>query len=203
MHAGLTLFLWAVAVAWIQTAEGVALALLVVASLVAARIFADGHVSRLIGRIRLLLFVIVALFAWLTPGEVVFYDWPRLSPSREGLLLAFEHGGRLVAVVCWVALLVGCLPPDRLVSGFYACCRPACVLGIPAEKVALRLLLVLRLVDAGRTSGPLVHDWRQWLAAPAENDAENVVRLVRERFGVVDGMVVAMLLALFCGWWLW
>ena len=107
-------------------------------------------------RIRELLIAITVLFAWFTPGEAALLDWPRLGPTREGLALAALHAGRLLAVVCAVGILLERLPLARLVGGLYALSRPLRLAGVDPERLALRLLLVLRYVDASpRGQGPL------------------------------------------------
>ncbi|MDR1228936.1 MAG: hypothetical protein LBK55_07970 [Azoarcus sp.] len=188
MHPGTILLLWMAAALLVQMAEGWHLAVLTAASLAAALASARAHCMRLLMRIRVLLLAILALFAWFTPGEAIFMDWPRLSPSREGLLLALAHAGRLLAVVCWVAILLARMPADRLVSGLYALARPCGMFGFSAERLALRLLLVLRYVDAARGSG---RDWRRWLSASAEGGGETV-HLVRERPGAADAAALAV-----------
>jgi energy-coupling factor transporter transmembrane protein EcfT len=205
MHAGSILLLWIAAVLLVQGADGGLLAAMVGVSLTVALAFARVRCARLLARVWVLLLVIGVLFAWFTPGEAVFVAWPRVSPSREGLLLALTHAGRLLAVVCWVAILLARMPADRLVSGLYALARPCVVFGLPAERVALRLLLVLRYVDVARKGGKAGkggHDWRQWLLAPAADELEPV-QLVRERPGFRD---VALLTGVGCAlavWWLW
>jgi energy-coupling factor transporter transmembrane protein EcfT len=199
MHAGSTLFLWVVAVLFVQDAERWGLAALVIASLVVALSCARAQCLRLLARVRFLLLAVLVLFAWFTPGEAVLMDWPRLSPSREGLLLALTHGGRLAAVVCWVAILVGRMPPDRLVSGLYALARPCGIFGLPAERIALRLLLVLRYADAAR--GQPWRDWRSWLNPSTDSDG-GTVRLLRERLGVVDLILPLVAGLALMAWWL-
>lgn len=196
MHAGSILFLWALAVLLVQMAEGERLALVVSASFALALVFARAHCLRLVKRVRVLLLAILVLFAWFTPGEAIFVDWSRSSPSREGLLFALVHGGRLLAVVCWVAILLARMPADRLVNGLYALVRPLAVTGLSAERVALRLLLVLRYVDEARASG---RDWRRWLTdADGEGDA---VCLTRERPGLWDVLALAVGVAVFAVAW--
>ncbi|MCL2160645.1 MAG: energy-coupling factor transporter transmembrane protein EcfT [Betaproteobacteria bacterium] len=197
MHAGSILFLWAMAAVFAQRAEGWSLAALTGASLIAALVCARAQCVRLLARIRVLLLAIVVLFAWFTPGEAVFMDWPRASPSREGLLLALTHGSRLAALVCWVAILLGRMPTERLVSGLYALARPFGVFGLPAERIALRLLLVLRHADAARND----QDWKSWLNPPAAAGGETV-RLIREHLGFLDIALPIMACVFLTFWWL-
>ena len=97
-----------------------------------------------------------------------------------------------------VALLLEYLPADRLISGLYALCRPLGVFGLSAERVAVRMLVVLRYVDAPQAGG-----WREWLSL-ADDDAEaGVLHLQRERLGRLDALVLAALAIAVCGYLLW
>lgn len=197
MHSGLILLLWMAAVASVQLAKGYLLAALVGVSLCLVLALARTRGIRLIRRVRILLLAITVLFAWFTPGEALFAGLPGLSPTHEGVMLALEHGGRLIVVVCCVALLLEMLPPDRLVSGLHALCRPGALFGLSAQRVALRLLLVLRYVDDARGGR---HEWKQWLLAP--DDVVDAVHLVRERLGPLDVFILASFLV-GVGWWMW
>ena len=201
MHAGSILFLWAMAALFVQRAQGPTLAALTVASLAVALVFTRVQCVRLLVRIRVLLLAILVLFAWFTPGEAAFMDWPRASPSREGLSLAFTHGGRLTALVCWVAILLGRMSTDRLVSGLYALARPCRIFGLPAERIALRLLLVLRHVSAAHSDERIRQDWRAWLSPPADTGGETV-RWVREHLGFKDIVLPIMACIFLALWWL-
>ena len=202
MHSGLILILWLAAVASIQLLSPPVLGVVLPGCLMAAFALAPARLLRLLRRVRVLLLAIAILFSWFTPGEAVFHDWPRLGPTREGGALAALHAARLVAVVCAVAVLLERLPMQRLVGGLHALSGPLRLIGVPPERLALRLLLVLRYVEAaprehGRTQ------WRDWLNAEGseeETGMEEIVVLNRERLGVVDAAVA---LGLFGGllWW--
>ena len=204
MHAGLILLLWMLGVASVQfVGAGVLLALLL-CCIVAVGVFARARGVRLFRRVRILLFAILLLFAWFTPGEALLVDFPSFSPTREGALLAFLHAARLIVVVGCVALLLERMSADRLVSGLYALCRPASILGLSAQSLALHLLLVLRYVDDARSEergkAGVMQEWKQWLLAGDEVVAP--VTLVRERFGPADAVVLVFLVGLL-GWWMW
>ncbi|MDR2014202.1 MAG: energy-coupling factor transporter transmembrane protein EcfT [Azoarcus sp.] len=201
MHAGSILFLWVAAVLLVQQAESWSLAVLSAASLTVALGCARIQCMRLLARIRVLLLAILVLFAWFTPGEAVLVDWPRAGPSREGLFLALTHGGRLVALVCWVAILLGRMSADRLVSGLYALVRPCRVFGLPTERIALRLLLVLRHASAACHGEQPRRDWKTWLNLPAAT-ALDAVQLKRERLGVRDIVLPLGVYLLMVFWWL-
>lgn len=198
MHSGLILLSWLAGVILLQALPLPALLPAALACLLASLLFARPRALRLLRRVRVLMLAIVVLFAWFTPGEALLVVWPALSPTREGALMALEHGARLAAVVCMVALLLERLPADRLVGGMYALCRPLALCGVSPERLALRLLLVLRYVE---TAGPgAARDWRHWLADDAGPVSSEVVHLQRERLGAADWLLGGALIGLVC-WW--
>lgn len=199
MHSGLLLLLWFAAVASVQFLAPAALALVLVASLLLALGLARTRVLRLLRRVRVLMLAIVVLFGWFTPGEALLVEWPELSPSREGITLALLHAGRLVAVVCAVAILLERLPVERLVGGLYSLSRPFALIGLRAGDVALRLLLVLRFVEASpRGNGPA--HWKAWLRDDQDGVELPAIHLARERIGGVDVLVGVALLAALLMW---
>lgn len=210
MHSGFILFLWLLAVAGVHLLPPPALAFVVALALMLALTLARARSLRLLRRVRVLMIAIAVLFAWFTPGEAVFAGWPQLGPTREGVTLALLHAARLAAVVCAVALLLERLPVARLVGGLYALARPFTVLGLPAERLALRLLLVLRFVDETPRAGAgqarvkfAAGDWKHWLQDDDGGAADlQPVQLVRERFGAADRLCAVLLVAalLIWGW---
>ena len=199
MHSGLILLLWLAAVASIQVLPSAALWPAVLACAAAACLFARARSLRLLRRIRLLLLAIVVLFAWFTPGEALLLDWPRAGPSREGSALALVHGARLVAVVCAVALLLEHLPLARLIGGLYALSRPLRLIGVPPERLALRLLLVLHYVDASPRGDKPTH-WKEWLEDEATGSDNPSVLLQRERLSRTDAVVALGVFGMLF-WW--
>jgi energy-coupling factor transporter transmembrane protein EcfT len=184
MHSGLLIVLWLIGVAALQVLHYEALLLAVGICAVTAFGYAPRRSWRLLKRIRFILIAIAVLFGGFTPGEAVFAGWPRVSPSREGIELAIEHGGRVLAVVFCVAMLMEHLPPTRLVGAIYGLLRPFERFGFPADRVAVRILLVLRLVDAH-----VPHSWKAWIKDES-NDLHDPIVVVRERFRAIDTVFV-------------
>lgn len=197
MHSGLLVFLWLVAVASLQFLGPVALAVVLGTSIAVAAVFAPQRSWRLVRRVRFILLAIVILFAGFTPGELLFVHFPRLSPTHEGVMLAFEHATRVLVVVLLVSLLMEKLPPQRLVGALYALLRPFEVVGFPADRVAIRTLLVLRLVEAEKTPR-----WDHWLSDDA-NDLHGAIGIVRERFAPLDYAALVVLIGLLCALVVW
>lgn len=198
MHSGLLVFVWLAGVASLQFLDDFKLAVALVLSMLLAWLFARRRGLRLLRRVRYILIAIVVLFAGFTPGEAVFVDLPRLSPSREGLVLAFEHAARVMVVVMLVAVLLERMPPPRLVGALYALMRPFEGVGFPADRVAIRTLLVLRLVESEKPPR-----WDHWLSDDG-NDLHEPIEIAREALRAADYALLSVLAlggALLLVWW--
>lgn len=197
MHGGLVIFLWLGAVAVMQRLPPHWLGWLILILGIASLCHARARAVRLLRRVRVLLLAIVVLFAWFTPGTRVIVDLPSLSPTLEGLMLAFEHVGRVVVVVLCVALLMASFSASRLVGALYALLRPFERFGLPAGTIAVRTLLVLELVE-GRPAG----GWRTWLTPGDEVRDATPVLMPVEPFRGRDWIILALGIALLASLWI-
>jgi len=191
MHPGAALFLWVALVIILQTVSGVALWVLTGLWLGVACLTSYPTLRRLVRRIRFLLLAILILFAWMTPGQAMFSLWTTLGPTREGLLLAVDHGLRLVGVVALVAFLLGRGGRDFVVSGLYALMAPCGLLGLSRDRLAVRLLLVLRNAENPPPGG-----WRHWLDPELPEVDGGALHVQRMGFCGRDWLVVALAIGL-------
>lgn len=113
---------------------------------------------RVMRRLRYLLLVLLILFAWQTPGELVWPSLGALSPSLDGCRLAAESATRIVCVASIVALMLHALSPREWVGGLFSLAYSLKFLGAAPERFAVRLQLVLD--EAGRAEK---RPWRYWL----------------------------------------
>ena len=197
MHGGLLIFLWLGAVALMQRIPPHWLGWLILILGVACFLRARERAVRLVKRVRVLLLAIVVLFAWFTPGTLVTVELPSLSPTVEGVMLAFEHAGRVLVVVLCVALLMESLSASRLVGALYALLRPFERLGLPAATIAVRTLLVLEYVEGKPAGG-----WRKWLLPAAEETNAAPVFMPVEPFRTYDWIILTVGLALLLSLWI-
>ncbi|WP_332672374.1 CbiQ family ECF transporter T component [Aromatoleum sp.] len=170
----------------LQALSGPALALAVLGCALAARILAPSRTRRLLKRVRFLLIAIVVFFAWFTPGEALLVAIPVISPSSEGVMFAMQHAGRLLGVVCCVAILLERLSVSRLVTGLYALLRPFEAVGLPARGLAVRLLLVMQYVESASPRG-----WRDWLDDESDSELQTI-QLGRERLGMMEAGITVV-----------
>lgn len=197
MHSGLLVFLWLVVVAGLQFLDVGPLTVALCASAALGAAYAPARSARLVKRVRFIVLAIVILFAGFTPGEALLIDWPRLSPSREGVLLAYEHAARVVVVVLLVSLMLERLPPQRLISAIHALMRPFAALGLSADRIAVRTLLVLRFVEAEKPP-----KWQEWIRDDS-NDLHDAIEIEREPLRGRDCFAICLLVlvALIGLWW--
>jgi hypothetical protein len=87
------------------------------------------------------------MFGWLTPGTPL----PGVpGASHEGLLLAADNIARLLIALSSLAMLLNILAPADLVAGMRGLLAPVALLGFPRDRIAVRLALTLREVEASR-----------------------------------------------------
>lgn len=141
---------------------------------------------------------IVILFAWQTPGIQVLPGLEALSPTYDGLRLAVSPLLRLMTVAALVACLRQALSPDQWVSSFYLLASPFACLGLPCDRLAIRLRLVLDYLEAP----PL--QWRDCLRGlDARREESGAVVCQLERAGIQDLLWIGLMCLAAVGIWLW
>lgn len=103
---------------------------------------APARLWRLLRRSRWLLLAIVLFHAFQVPGPALLEAWS-WGPSRPGLDAGLLQAWRLAAMLLLIDLLILRLPAEALLSGLLAVLRPLRLLGLPVERVAVRLGLTL------------------------------------------------------------
>ncbi len=164
-----------------------------------ALVCVPGRARRLLRRVRYLLLVLLVLFAWFTPGELMFSGVSG-GPTREGLALAAVHGARLVLVVLLAAILLEGLDASALASGIDFLCRPLSRMGVFPERLIVRFLLVFRYVEQPPSGG-----WRALLTDPVLSGDEQALAIRRfpwrGRDWVLSVLVVMGLMIFFWEGW--
>lgn len=177
LHPATRLVVWIALVAFSQLARGPALGGFGLVVMVLAGWFARRRAWRLLRRSRFLVLVLVVLFGCFTPGEAVMSALAGLAPTREGLALALLHGLRLVLVVLLVALLLETTGEHALVAGLITLASPLAGLGLSVERLAVRVLLVLRYVETPPAGGWRALIGEEGMVSPSEALSVNVATL--------------------------
>jgi len=98
---------------------------------------------RMLSRLRWLLFSIVIVYLWFTPGTPLLPTGPDNAwmPTREGAAVAALRVGMLAIMVLAVNVLIASTPRARLLGALYWLATPLALLGLSRERLVLRMVL--------------------------------------------------------------
>lgn len=102
---------------------------------------------RMMARLRWLLLSIIIIYLWFTPGIPLLPDFPGWSPSYEGVLMGLHRAAILLLLVLAVSLLLQSTPLASMIAALLWLLRPFALLGLPHERLAVRLALTMEAVD--------------------------------------------------------
>lgn len=135
----------------------------------------DQRFFALMRRSRWILFSLLLVYIFATPGEALWTLAYTPSPTREGLLDGTMQLFRLVSVLAGLSMLLTLLSREQLVSGLYSLCYPARYLGVSRERIAVRLALTLHYAESAMRD--TASDWRAAIERalnPVEREAAHI-----------------------------
>jgi energy-coupling factor transport system permease protein len=155
----------------------------------------------LLRRTRWILFSLLLIYAYTTPGTALWALLGVVSPTREGLLDGLLQLVRLVSVLSGLAILLELLPQTRLISGLYSLAYPLRWLGLSRERIAVRLALTLEYAESAMRD--TASDWRSTIYAAMQPSADRTehIELPVQPFRAVDVLVLAACAAVLIGVW--
>ncbi|NOY70918.1 MAG: hypothetical protein GXP14_00855 [Gammaproteobacteria bacterium] len=107
-------------------------------------------VGKLLRRMKWFFISITILYLWFTPGDAIFSTGPLWSiwlPTIQGLQQALHRVTALVIIIAAVNLLLKTNSRAQLLAAIYSLAFPFQFLGLSRERLAIRMSLVLALVD--------------------------------------------------------
>jgi energy-coupling factor transporter transmembrane protein EcfT len=141
---------------------------------------------RLAWRTRWLFLSLFVIVAWGAAGEPAWGG--ALAPTREGLLAAATHGGRLLLALSAVAVLVEWMPVPELLVATHRLLQPLRRCGVDPDRSVVRLLLVMRHIE----TLPRPRDWRILLKAPNTGGEGEVFELADRPFSWSDPALILL-----------
>ncbi|HEY8856003.1 MAG TPA: hypothetical protein VIM43_01455 [Rugosibacter sp.] len=143
-HPANLLLLWFSFLLAFSVRSGVVLILSCFIVMMWAYLSATLHLQRLLRRSIWLMLTLFAVFSWMTPGTPL-----SLMPfvSVEGLHLAVMQSTRVLLAIASLALVLQYLSRADLVAGMYFFLAPLSRIGVPAKRLAVRLMLTLEEVE--------------------------------------------------------
>jgi len=187
---------FAVAIPWFDVH-----ALWAASALLALGVWAGGLNAcwRLVRRTRVLLIALLVLYAFATPGSPIFAAWT--MPTHEGLLAGALQAGRLLLMITALALVLVHLTREQVLAGIYGLLAPFKPLGLPLERIAVRLWLTLQYAESGLHANSLRERWDEALALP--NVPSSSITLEFPAFALRDLVFLIGFGALLLGALLW
>jgi energy-coupling factor transport system permease protein len=155
----------------------------------------------LLRRTRWILFSLLLIYAYTTPGAALFSSLGIISPTLEGVLDGLLQLGRLLSVLSGLAILLELLPQTQLISGLYTLAYPLRWFGLSRERIAVRLALTLEYAENAMRD--TASDWRSTIRdamRPGISGATHI-ELRLQAFGVVDVVLLAASAAVLIGVW--
>ncbi len=143
IHPATALLLWLFFVLWLEFAAPYGLLAAGLTLLPWLRAATQIQLQRYARRSRWLLLSLLLVYAYTTPGSLI---WPALgsvSPSWQGLQYGLLRSARMLLMLAGLAILMTYLGRQQLLSGLYQLLSPLKYLGIQVERVAVRLWLTL------------------------------------------------------------
>ncbi|WP_295002994.1 hypothetical protein [uncultured Dechloromonas sp.] len=197
MHPSCALIVWLAAVVGAQFVGYAGLALLAVAALA----LAPRSAYRWLGyvrRARWLLLTLWLILAYNAPGEA-WLDKP-WAPTYEGMAEAGLQAVRLLVMLLWLAWLFTVQGRDGMVSGLWGLLRPWGRFGGKAERLVVRLSLVLDNLQAPQEKGA----WRRMLLAGAHHaEGPSSLGFLVVPWAPRDSLAVLGCIAGLVGVWMW
>jgi energy-coupling factor transport system permease protein len=155
----------------------------------------------LLRRTRWILFSLLLIYAYTTPGGAVWGQLGVFSPTHEGVLDGLLQLGRLLSVLSGLAILLELLPQERLISGLYTLAYPLRWIGLSRERIAVRLALTLEYAESAM--GETARDWRMTIDTalqPGKTGATHI-ELRLQPFCTVDVLLLVISATVLIGVW--
>lgn len=157
-HPAVLIFVWVCLAVATQTLSSRALLGAGAALLIVAYMQNAARLRSLLRRTRWILFSLLLIYAYVTPGTALWPALAQFSPTLEGLYGALLQLSRIVAALAALAILLNLLSRQQLVSGLYVLAYPLRFVGIARERAAVRLALTLHYAESALT--PTTQGWR-------------------------------------------
>ena len=130
-------------------------------------------------RMRWLFLSIFIVYLWFTPGHRLFPFLQSVSPSVEGLALGFVRVYSLFLIVIGVNLFIRSIEREELIRAILWLLKPFRHIGLPYERLAIRIALTFDFVGEART---LFQGSGMRVRSDSQQESENCVDTSTSRY---------------------
>ena len=167
--------------------------LLVTASLIllAASFLSGRKFFQLLRRTRWVMFSLLLIYSYSTPGQPIFEALGNFSPRREGLMDGVLQLTRLLSALAALSILLDRLNRPQLIAGLYTLFAPLQWLGLSRERLAVRLALTLHYAEVAMLRRS--NNWQDSLHSLFEphGEATKHIELPTSRFSLGDALLMS------------
>ena len=147
-HPAVQILVWMCLALVSQALHGIALLALFGSVVLLSLGMAAPRFFTLLRRTRWIFITLLLIYAYAMPGEPWFSQLGVFSPSREGVEDGLIQLVRLLTVLAGLAIVLTLLSTAQLIAGLYTLTYPLTCLGVPRERIAVRLALTLRYAES-------------------------------------------------------
>ncbi|MDD2700224.1 MAG: CbiQ family ECF transporter T component [Sideroxydans sp.] len=200
-HPAVQILIWVTLAIMAQVLSVPVLLAMTAVLFVAAARLNSRQLYSLIRRTRWILFSLLLIYAYTTPGMALLSGMGRYSPTLEGLSDGTAQLGRLLSMLSGLAILLSLLTESQFISGIHALAYPLNWFGGSRERVAVRLALTLQYAEP--TMRDTAADWRQAIddSLRPPQEVGHQVQLDRISLKAIDGVCLLVCAALLYGVW--
>jgi energy-coupling factor transporter transmembrane protein EcfT len=148
LHPAVIIFWWGCYTASVQSLQAEGALLMGVPLLFLACVLSGARLLTLLRRTRWVMFSLLVIYGYATPGAAVWETLAQFSPTWEGLADGLLQLGRLVFALAGLAILLSRLTQQQIISGLYVLAYPLRYCGLSRERVAVRLALTLYYAES-------------------------------------------------------
>ena len=192
-HPAVLILLWACLVITIQSLQVTELLLAGLPLLAVAYTLSATRLITLLRRTRWIMLSLLLIYAYATLGVAVWAALAQFSPTHEGLINGLLQLCRLAFTLASLAILLSLLAQQQLICGLYVLTYPLRYVGLPRERLAVRLALTLQYAESV-IRDTATGNWRtnigQMLAPAAVKPLS--IKLHTTPFTMHDGMVLTI-----------
>ena len=169
------IFTWLMLTVALQLLKPVPLTILGALLLAAALASSAARFATLMRRARYIMFSLLLIYGYATPGDTLYPSLGAFSPSLTGLQDGLLQLWRLSCALAALSFLLSRLNTQQLIGGIYTLASPLRLFGLSRERIAVRLALTLRYTET--TMLESATNWRNAIehmlapVAPAQNSA--------------------------------
>lgn len=189
-HPAAQILGWCLLVAIMQALALLPLSIVAGSILLCAFALSRHKFIQLLRRTRWIMFSLLLIYAYTTPGQLLLGSLGAFSPTREGLTDGTLQLARLLAALAALAILLDRLHRQHLIAGLYILFIPLQWIGLSRERAAVRLALTLHYAEVVMLRGA---GWQETLRGLFEPHGEPVrqMELPLYRFTLADAALLA------------